>query len=448
MNVEARIRTKAEQAIADHFADQRDKLPGDGAVLRKRDAAFALFERNGLPTRRVETWKYTDLRALMKGASPPAERPSEDAARRALATWSALLSRLDHHRLVLVDGFFFPALSDQAALLSFGVEVESVASRLGKEGTKSAAILDVPDLAGADIGLALNSAFVTDGVSVAIDDNVALSKPLEIIHISTGAASATSRNIVRIGRGASARIVESYAGPNGTASQANVATVIKAGADSLVTWAKVQGEGDRALHIGTTILSLAPNARFNHLTLTAGSDVSRSQLFMTTGGEGTDVNLYGAGMMSARQHADVSLTIDHALPGAKTRVMFKSVVDGEAEGIFQGKIIVRPDAQKTDAKMVTQSLLLSEVAQFVSKPELEIFADDVQCGHGATTGRIDSSMLFYLMARGIPRAEAERLLIEAFLVDPIEAIGDEAIAAALKETVSDWLGKRGAKEAA
>jgi Fe-S cluster assembly protein SufD len=168
-------------------------------------------------------------------------------------------------------------------------------------------------------------------------------------------------------------------------------------------------------------------------------------MFISTGGDHTRLGLYGANMIGGRQHADTTLLIDHALGGANTRVLVKSVVDDEAEGVFQGKIVVEPDAQKTDAKMMSKALLLSETAEFDAKPELEIFADDVQCGHGATTGRIDAEQLFYLMARAVPRAEAERLLIEAFLDDAVDALGDEGLAPALKRIVSDWLAKRGTR---
>jgi Fe-S cluster assembly protein SufD len=148
-------------------------------------------------------------------------------------------------------------------------------------------------------------------------------------------------------------------------------------------------------------------------------------------------------MIGQRQHADATLVIDHATGGATTRVLYKSAIDGEAEGVFQGKVIVERDAQKTDAKMTSRALLLSETAQFSAKPELEIYADDVQCGHGATSGQIDPNELFYLMARGVPRHEAERLLVEAFLDDAIDRLGDGALAVPLKAMVSDWLARRG-----
>jgi Fe-S cluster assembly protein SufD len=191
------------------------------------------------------------------------------------------------------------------------------------------------------------------------------------------------------------------------------------------------------------MLGIGDGAAVDHLTLTTGAAVSRSQLFVGTGGARTRLGIYGAEMLGGKQHGDMTLLIDHALPGANTRVLVKSAIDGEAHGVFQGKIVVQPDAQKTDARMMAKALLLSDTAEFASKPELEIFADDVQCGHGATSGRIDAEQLFYLMARGVSRAEAEWLLIEAFIDDAIDALGDDVIGAALKRTVTAWLERRG-----
>jgi len=205
----------------------------------------------------------------------------------------------------------------------------------------------------------------------------------------------------------------------------------------------VQTEAGDAIHFGAAMLGLSPAAELRHLVLNAGAAVARSDLYLTTGGAHGRAMLAGATMAGGRQHADNTLLIEHALGNAMTRVLYKNVIDDEAEGVFQGKIIVDPDAQKTDAKMMSKALLLSPVAQFSAKPELEIFADDVQCGHGATSGQIDADQLFYLMARGVPKALAERLLIEAFLDDAIDALGDEAIGEALKLTVSAWLNARG-----
>ncbi len=186
-------------------------------------------------------------------------------------------------------------------------------------------------------------------------------------------------------------------------------------------------------------------ATLDHLAVNSGAALSRWQGFVTVAGKDARIGFSGATMLSGAEHGDSTLVLNHAEPHGVSRELFKTAIDGRANGAFQGKIIVAPGAQKTDAKMMTKALLLSDEAEFASKPELEIFADDVQCGHGATSGQIDATQLFYLLSRGIPRAEAERLLIEAFLDDAIDAIGDEAIADALKGVVSAWLAKRGGR---
>jgi Fe-S cluster assembly protein SufD len=439
------IRTEAEQTLLDSFARSRDRLPGGDLVHARRQAAIDLFADRGLPHRRVEEWKYTDLRALMRKAAPPASRPSGADAARAVKVLADPLAGVDRFRLVLVDGFFFDALSDRDALLAAGIEVAPLAELLAADGQMAAELLTPADSAAGDVAVALNAAFANDGVVIFVPAGAALGKPLEIAHVSTeGAAAAiVSRNRITIGADASVKIIETYRGPSGQAYQVNAMSDVAIGTKAHVAWSRLQLDGDQALHVGSSTISQAPGSNIDHLTVTAGAAVSRSQVFLTTGGEHTRAAFYGAGMIGGRQHADVSLAIDHALPGTNTRVLFKNAIDGQAEGVFQGKFMVRRDAQKTDANMMSQALLLSDDAQFVAKPELEIFADDVRCGHGATSGRIDDEMLFYLMARGVPRADAEQLLIEAFLDDAIDGIGDAAIGGAFKGVVSDWLERRG-----
>jgi Fe-S cluster assembly protein SufD len=448
MTAEPRIiRTEAEQALAEQFEQVIGDLPGGERIAALRAAAFDKFRRAGLPHRRVEEYKYTDLRALMKKAAPPARRPTETAAHRALTDTRDPLEGVERHRLVLVDGHFFDALSDRPALAAVGVDVSSAALAMKADGDVAAKLFATPEMAAGDIALALNAMFATDGVEVTVKSGALIDKPLEILHLSTGAEphASTLRSAVRIGAGASLKIVETYRGPDGVPHQVNANIAISVGKGATVGWARLQAEGDATQHLGTTLLSLGAAARFDHLTVTAGGAVSRSQIFLTTGGDHTRLGIFGATMIGGRQHADTTLLIDHALPGASTRVLVKSVVDDEAQGVFQGKIIVEPDAQKTDAKMMSKALLLSDTCEFDAKPELEIFADDVQCGHGATSGRIDDDQLFYLMARAVPRPEAERLLIEAFLDEPIDALGDEALGPALKRVVTAWLNKRGTR---
>ncbi len=205
---------------------------------------------------------------------------------------------------------------------------------------------------------------------------------------------------------------------------------------------KIIGEGADALHVSTLAAAIGAKARLNAFTFTTGGAIVRNQLFLNFDGEDTVANIRGATMINGRQHADTTLLVTHRARGCQSREVFKSVLDDEAHGVFQGRIVVQPGAQKTDAKMMTRALLLSERAEADHKPELEIFADDVQCGHGATAGAIDEELKFYLMARGIPAAEAEALLIQAFVGEAIEGVEHAGLREALMDQVAAWVKAR------
>jgi Fe-S cluster assembly protein SufD len=210
-----------------------------------------------------------------------------------------------------------------------------------------------------------------------------------------------------------------------------------------VDYVKLIGEGEDALHVSTLAAAIGTRARFNAFTFTAGGAVVRNQLFLKFDGEDTVAGIRGATLVKGRQHADTTLVVNHNARGCQSREVFKAVLDDEAHSVFQGRIIVRRGAQQTDAKMMTKALLLSERAEADNKPELEIFADDVQCGHGATAGALDEALKFYLMARGIPQAQAEALLIQAFLGEAIDGIEHAGLREALMDDVAAWVGARG-----
>ncbi|MEN3374880.1 MAG: Fe-S cluster assembly protein SufD, partial [Hyphomicrobiales bacterium] len=206
---------------------------------------------------------------------------------------------------------------------------------------------------------------------------------------------------------------------------------------------KITREGNKALHVSSLMADVGAHARFNSFVFTTGGAVVRNQLFLRFAGEGTVANIRGATLLKGKQHSDITMVADHSAVGCQAREVFKSVLDDSSRGIFQGKIIVQPGAQQTDAKMASHALMLSDDAEADNKPELEIFADDVQCGHGATAGDLDEDLLFYLRARGIPHDEAEALLIQAFVGDAIEGIEHAGLREALIEAVSAWLKARG-----
>jgi Fe-S cluster assembly protein SufD len=444
MNVTAAprsLKTKAEEEIAAAYQAARASLPGTGAVARRRDAAFAMFERSGLPHRRVEAWKYTDLRALMRTV-PPLVGDAEPATLAALDSDDPLAG-LECARIIVANGAFRPDLSDLAGL--DGVTVQSLADVLDTTPDRVGRLFADAD----DTVLALNTALMQGGVVVTVAADAKPARPIAIVHRSAVAAPASLyvRDVIDVGRNAAVRFVDAYTGPASVAYHLNVATELAIGDGAHVAFARLQAEGTAAVHLASLVARLAGDASLDHLVVSAGASLSRWQGFVTVAGSGARIAFNGANMLAGKEHGDLALVVEHAAPHSASRELFKNVVDGQAQGAFQGRIVVKQAAQKTDAKMMTKALLLSDSAEFASKPELEIFADDVQCGHGATSGRIDETMLFYLLARGIPRGEAERLLIEAFLADAIDAIGDEAIGEALKRTIGKWLARRGAEVA-
>jgi len=440
MNAEIHpIKTAAETALAENFATAKGALPGAGAVAALREEAFRRFESDGLPHRRIEEWKYTDLRALMRDAKPLAGVP--DAAAKALArNAGAALASIEARRIVFVDGAFVSELSDLAGLET-GLTISSLGQALAAGDAQVLAHIGRV-VSTDDVAVALNTAFMGDGAVIRVAAGIALARPIHLVFVNAGPepAAVFARSLVVIEQGARAMLVESHEGAG--EYQVNSALELKVGDGAHVDHIKITAEGAGALHVASLMAAIGAHARFNEFLFTTGAAVARNQLFVRFAGEGAIAHICGASLLRGRQHADTTLVADHAVGDCTSREVFKSVLDGEARGVFQGKIIVRPHAQKTDAKMATHALLLSETAEADNKPELEIFADDVQCGHGATSGDLDEELLFYLKARGIPAKEAEALLIQAFVGEAVEGIEHAGLRDALMDQVAAWLKQR------
>jgi Fe-S cluster assembly protein SufD len=434
------MKTSAEIGLAEEFGAAKARLPGRGPLAELRAQAFKRFEAEGLPHRRIEEWKYTDLRALMREAKPLAAAPDADAKARA-KTAGQLLGDVERRRLVFVDGAFVAELSEMTKLET-GLTIRPLAQALADGDAIVAAHLGklAPS---SDVAVALNTAFMGDGAIVRIAAGATIERPLHLVFAASGKPAATfMRSLVVIEKGARAMLIESHEGPAGSDYQVNAALELVIGEGAHVDHVKIIDEGADALHVSTMAAAIGAHARFNDFSFTVGGNVVRNQLFLQFDGEGTVANIRGASLLKGHQHADTTLVANHAKRGCQSREVFKSVLDDEAHGIFQGRIIVHPGAQKTDAKMMTRALLLSERAEADNKPELEIFADDVQCGHGATVGALDDNLKFYLMARGIPAQDAEALLIQAFIGEAIEGIEHAGLREMLMETVAAWLKAR------
>jgi Fe-S cluster assembly protein SufD len=441
MNV-ALAKTETGRALSDAFADARDRLPGAGKVADARQQAFEAYERVGLPHRRIEDWKYTDLRVLMREVLPLAGAPDATALKRAAAALK--LHAIDGvRRLVLVDGAFAPKLSEMADL-GEGISIRSLREALEAGDAGLHAQLFEPENSNAMV--ALNSAMMTDGFVIEVADGAAITLPLHIVHIASGTAPAAmfTRSLIRVGKHASATLVESYIDADGAkAYQVHDSLVVAIGDGARLDHVRLIEDSREAFNISSAVVTIGANAHFNTFGMNTGSLVSRYQAVIAVAGEGSRVETNGVNLLNGRQHADTTLFLDHAVPNCGSREIFRAVVDDRGHSVFQGRIIVRPKAQKTDAKMMTRALLLSDEAEADNKPELEIFADDVTCGHGATTGALDESLLFYLRARGLSEKEAQALLIQAFVGEAIESIASDTLRELAISAAQRWLAVRG-----
>jgi Fe-S cluster assembly protein SufD len=433
MNV-AVAKTGKGRAVSDLFTSAEGRLPGSPAVIAARREAFETYERLGLPHRRIEEWKYTDLRALVGEVLPLAAAP--DAAALLRAAEAVKASAIEGARkLVLIDGVFAADLSDGKALAS-EVSFKTLRETLDRDG-------GLLKTASTDAVIALNAAMATDGVVLSIADGAQLSTPIQIIHVATAAsASAFTRSQVAIGKGARATIIESFVAAGAKAYQVNDAVLVSIGDDADVAHIRLMDDAPDAVNITSQFVTVGANTKVNFFNMTSGAAVSRLQGFITLAGEGSELAINGVNLLQKTEHGDTTLVVDHAVPNCFSREIFRAVIDDRAHSVFQGRIIVRPDAQKTDGKMMTRALLLSDEAEADNKPELEIFADDVSCGHGATAGALDDSLLFYLKARGLPEKQAQALLIQAFVGEAIEQIADDNLREHVIGIAERWLERR------
>lgn len=423
MNVAVQ-RSAAEAAYVDAFA----RLP---EPLRRgsRKAAFESFAAVGLPHRRLEDWKWTDLRQLLDRAYPPlaeAVKPAADAGRLIARSPFAGIARA---RLVFVDGRF-----------------DAQGSSLPRSGDVAAAALGSEAGTGGPSGdpiSALNLAFFTDGARIRIGRGSTLDAPIELIFVSTVAepSTVTTRNVIEVEEGASATVLEYHVGRD-EAYVANSVTEVRLGKGARFDRVKVIEDGGEAVHLANFEVRIGERASLRDFTLTEGGRAVRQQGFVTFEGEHAEARIGGTYLLGGSQHADTRLVVDHAVPHCTSRELFKCVMDGNARGVFQGKVVVRQKAQKTDGKQSSHGLLLSPTAEFDTKPELEIFADDVVCGHGATSGELNEDHLFYLRARGIPEEEAKSLLIAAFAAEAFDFVENEAVRDALTGLAASWLARR------
>jgi Fe-S cluster assembly protein SufD len=399
------------------YLDAFRPRPGEPEwLLRHRRRALARFAELGFPSRRSETWRYLDLRPLQEAPMLPAAAPSEAGLPRLAEIGLAEPGS----RLVLVDGRFAPGLSVLGRLPA-GIWLGSMTAAMAERPELVRAAIESETFAVERPFAALNAALFADGFVLEVAPGARLDEPVEIVHLASGSgASLHTRGLVRVGKGGRAVLLESFAGAGG--SWRNAALSLRLDADAEFAHAALVEEAAAAWHFGEVEAELGAGARLSAFALLLGGATVRREAAVRVRGEGARCALGGAFLLSGREEANILTAVEHAAPGAETREIFKGVAAGRAHGAFQGRITVRPGAQKTDAHMLSRNLLIGPRAAIDTKPELEIFADDVKCSHGAAVGDLDEAALFYLLSRGIARDEARRMLIEAFLREAVETV--------------------------
>jgi Fe-S cluster assembly protein SufD len=422
------------------YADQRDTLPGRSQpwVRALREQALANFRDRGFPTARDEAWKYTRLNAIENTDFVPASNGVD----RIDESWigARTFATLSPHLLVFVNGRFSPGLS-RLGRLPGSVHVDSLAAVLQTH----------PDLVEPHLGrlagpgshglASLNTALMADGACVVVPAGASVEAPIHVLSVG-GTDSNTGahiRNLYVAQAGSRATIIESYLGLADLAYLTNVVSETVVGRNAVLHHYKLQQESPKAHHIADLHVRLARESRLEAHSFSLGGQLARHGVSALLAEEGVHCSLNGLYLADGRRHVDTFLFVDHAQVRGTSRENFKGVVSGRARGVFNGKVLVRQDAQQTDAHMGNKNLLLSKDAEVDTRPQLEIYADDVRCTHGATVGQLDDDALFYLRSRGIDEQTARGFLIFGFAHDIVDRIPDVELRKELERVVVEQL---------
>jgi Fe-S cluster assembly protein SufD len=408
---------------------------------RLRRAAADRFAATGFPSSRDEEWRFTPVGPIAKPAWKDAATPSRISLEELMPH---LFGHPEWTRLVFVNGFYNPELSSTGDGPE-GLLVSSLADAL-RDGTVDSRHFGQLASVESSPFSALNTGRFSDGGLVQVPAGSDLQQPIHLVYLATEEAEHCAihpRNLILVGPGARASLVESYV-TVGSASGywTNAVTEVVAGASCWVEHTRIQRESERAYHIGGTFVAQARDSHYRSFSLAMGGALARHNLHARLNDENVETLLYGLYLTRGAQLVDNHTAIYHDQPNCRSWEVYKGILDDHSRAVFNGKVFVRPEAQKTDAKQTNRNLLLSDAARVDTKPQLEIFADDVKCTHGATVGRLDDIALFYAQTRGVPAREAERLLTYAFAAEVIGEVALEPVRVELERLVRERLGAR------
>jgi Fe-S cluster assembly protein SufD len=411
-------------------------------AVRLREDALGAFERLGFPTTDEEDWKYTSVAPIARGSfapAPDANATGTDAIREFDYTESA------QSRLVFINGIYNARLSSLDALPAGAVVSQLGDALRGEHEGLLRERLGHAAAFNADGFNALNTAFLGDGAFVYLPEGTHLASPLHLLFLADAAGEQLMTNprvLVVAERESSATIIEGYESSGDQVYFTNAVVEVFVGEGARVAHYKVQRESERAFHIATTATELGRGGNYDLTTITLGARLSRHGINVRMAHEGAECWVDGLYLVGAGQHADTHSAIDHAAPRCTSHQMYKGILDGDARAVFNGKVYVRPGAQQTDAQQTNKNLLLSRDARVDTKPQLEIFADDVKCSHGATVGQLDEEELFYLKSRGLHDELARNLLTYGFAEELVEKIKIDSIKRQLDEAILNRLHAR------
>ncbi len=404
---------------------------GASWVSQARADALARLRANGLPVRRDEYWKYTRPESLTDSTVIPAALLASDEV--------ALFDSIDRLRIVFVDGVFDPRLSDDLSLAGVRIERLSEVSQMDIHWAKDLyGVLEARGQSPVARPLAaLNTALATDGVMISVTGKAA--KPINLIYLHRSETSdAFLHHCIRLEEGADLTLLEK--GP--AAARFNKVMEVDVADGAAFHHVRAQGRDHERRAMTYMFARLGRGSLLKSFTVTVNGVLTRNENVVELTGSDAVAHVAGAVVGDGDFHHDDTVLITHDAAGCESRQVFKKVLRNGATGVFQGKILVQPDAQKTDGYQISQSLLLDDDSQFYAKPELEIYADDVKCSHGSTSGAVDDEVLFYLRSRGVPKAQAQDLLVIAFLAEAIDEIEDDEVARDIVEAIEAWLGRR------
>ncbi|MGH9326961.1 MAG: Fe-S cluster assembly protein SufD [Terriglobia bacterium] len=413
------VEAAATETYFADFTDLEQHSAPPAWLASRRKKAMERFADLGFPNTKQEAWRFTNVAPLARIPFRVQRTARSGLPRR---EFDRVLLRDTAARLVFVNGVFDAKLSSVANLPE-SVKVTSLATALNAE-TLERHLARYADAENHPF-VALNTAFLDDGAFIDIRDGTVLKSPIHVVFVRTERAGETvthPRMLVVAGREVEAQVIESHVGPPAEAYFTNAVTEVVVGENSSVDYLKLQKEGDAAFHVGTVQAHQERASRFHSHSISLGAALARHDVNTVLAGEGAECTLNGLYQVAGRQHVDHHTRLDHAMPHCSSREYYRGILDGKSSGVFSGAIIVRKDAQKTDAIQSNKNLLLSEDAIINTKPELQILADDVRCTHGATIGQLDPEAIFYLRARGIGYESARHLLTRAFANDVIARI--------------------------